>query len=141
MPSPAKMMMPEGSTVRESVKTPATVAPTESEIATLAHQLWQDNGCPDGSDKEDWFLAKAMLTSALVAKGQDESCRPSAHCGDTRDEFEMLAELRWEGGWVVWESEWGGARWIWNSATPGVEVSNRILIPTSVHADSRCEQF
>jgi hypothetical protein len=36
----------------------------------------------------------------------------------------MLAEFQWEGYWVVWESEWGGARWTWDLATPGVEVRN-----------------
>ena len=40
----------------------------------------------------------------------------------SRIEFEMLAEFRWEGHWVVWESEWGGARWIGDLVTPGVEV-------------------
>jgi hypothetical protein len=61
-------VMPDTSIVSESVKTAATVSPTESEIATLAYQLWQDNGCPVGSDKEDWFRAEAMLKNALVAK-------------------------------------------------------------------------
>jgi hypothetical protein len=60
--------MPESSTVSESQKTATTVNPTESEIATLAYQLWQDNGCPVGSDKEDWFRAEAMLKNTLVAK-------------------------------------------------------------------------
>jgi len=124
MPS-AAMMMRERGTVSEPVKTAATIGPTESEIATLAYQLWQDNGCPVGSDKEDWFLAKAMLKNALVAKRQELSRRPSVPRDDTLMEFEMLAEFRWEGHWVVWESEWGGARWIWGSATPDVEVSNR----------------
>ena len=76
MPSPAAMMMRERSTVSEPAKTAATIGPTESEIATLAYQLWQDNGCPVGSDQEDWFLAKALLKNALVAKRQDLSERP-----------------------------------------------------------------
>ena len=125
MPSPAVMMMRERSTVSEPAKTAATIGPTESEIATLAYQLWQDNGCPVGSDQEDWFLAKALLKNAPVAKHQDLSERPSVPRSDTRPEFEMLAEFRWEGHWVVWESEWGGARWIWDLGTPGVEGSNR----------------
>src|ERR1035438_5130748 len=33
---------------------------TEGEIATVAYQLWLDNGCPVGSDQEDWFRAEAM---------------------------------------------------------------------------------
>ena len=114
MLSPAAMMMRERSTVSESVKTAATVSPTESAIAAVAYQLWQDNGCPVGSDMEDWFLARAMLKNALVAKCQDLSGRPSIPRGDTRTEFEMLAEFRGEGHSVVWESEWGGARWIWD---------------------------
>ena len=125
MPSAAAMMMRERSTVSEPVKSAATIGPTESEIATLAYQLWQDNGCPLGSDKEDWFRAEAMLKNALVGKGQDLSGRPSVPRDDNRTEFETLAEFRWEGHWVVWESEWGGPRWIWDLAIPGVEISNR----------------
>ena len=127
MPSLAAMMMLERSTVSESVKTAATIGPTESEIATLAYQLWQDNGCPVGSDQEDWFRAEAMLKNALVAKRQDLPGRLSAPRDDHRIEFEMLAEYRWEGYWVVWESEWGGPRWIWALATPSVEVLNRAM--------------
>jgi hypothetical protein len=97
MPSTAAVMMRERSTVSEPVKTAVTIGPTESEIATLAYQLWQNNGCPAGSEKEDWFLAKAMLKKALAAKGQDLSGRPSVPRGDTRTEFEMLAEFRWGG--------------------------------------------
>jgi len=114
MPSHAAMTMRERSTVREPVKTAAIIGPTESEIATLAYQLWQDNGCPVGSAKEDWFRAEAMLKNALVAKRQDLAGRPSVPRGGIRTEFEMLAEFRWEGYWVVWESEWGGPRWIWD---------------------------
>ena len=68
MSSNAATTMPERSTATESVKTVTTVSPTESEIATLAYQLWQDNGCPVASDKEDWFRAEAMLRNRLVAK-------------------------------------------------------------------------
>lgn len=35
--------------------------PADSEIATLAYQLWQDRGCPIGSPDEDWFLAEAVF--------------------------------------------------------------------------------
>jgi hypothetical protein len=118
-------MMRERSTVSEPVKSAATIGPTESEIATLAYQLWQDNGCPIGSDKEDWFRAQAMLKNALVEKGQDQSGRRSVSRDDNRTEFEMPAQYRRQGHWVVWESEWAGARWSWDLATPDVEVSNR----------------
>jgi hypothetical protein len=75
LPKPAETMssyaartMGERSAASESVKTSTAVRPTESEIATLAYQLWQDNGCPVGSDKADWFRAEAMLKNRLVAK-------------------------------------------------------------------------
>jgi hypothetical protein len=113
MSSEAAKMMPERTTVSESVKTAATVSPTANEIATVAYQLWLDNGCPVESDQEDWFRAEAMLKNALVAKGEDLSRRPSIRCG-TRTESEMLAQFPWEGHWEVWESEWNGARWIWD---------------------------
>jgi hypothetical protein len=117
------MMMRERSTESEPVKTAAAIGPTESEIATVAYQLWQDNGCPVGSDKEDWFRAEAMLKDVLVAKRQDLSRRSSIPCGNIPTEFEMLAEFQLEGHWVVWESEWGGPRWIWGLAALDVEVS------------------
>src|ERR1035438_10891644 len=82
--SDAIKMMPETSTVSESVRTAATVSPTESEIATVAYQLWLDNGCPIGSDQEDWFRAEAMLKNALVAKCEDPSRPPSIPPRETR---------------------------------------------------------
>ena len=60
MPSAAAMMMRERSTVSEPVKNAATIGPTESEIATLAYQLWQDNGCPVGSAASVCLRAKAQ---------------------------------------------------------------------------------
>ena len=125
MPSAATMMMRERSTVSEPVKTAATIGPTESEIATVAYQLWLDNGCPVGSDKEDWFRAEAMLKNTLVEKGEDLSGRASVPRDDNRAGFEVLAEFQWEGHWVVWESEWGGPRWIWDLATSCVGVLHR----------------
>jgi len=31
------------------------------EIAVLAHELWRERGCPDGSPEEDWFHAAEKL--------------------------------------------------------------------------------
>jgi len=112
-------MMPERSTVTECVKTAATVSPpTESEIATLAHQLWLDNGCRVGSDQEDWFRAETMLNNALVAKCEEMSRPPTISYCETGTESEMLVEFRWEGHWEVWEREWG-ARWVWDLGHSG----------------------
>ena len=128
MSSGAAKTMPERSTVSESVKTAVTaaaVSPNESEIATVAFQLWLDKGCPVGSEQEDWFRAEAMLKNVLVAKCEDLSSRPSIPRSETRIERETLLEFRWEGHWEVWESEWGGARWIWDIDHSSVEVSQR----------------
>src|ERR1017187_3671932 len=114
MSSGAASTMPENSTVSVSVKTAATVSPTESEIATIAYQLWLDDGCPVGSDQEDWLRAEAMLKNALVAGCEDLSRSPSIPRCDIRTDSEILVEFRWEGHWEIWESEWGGARWIWD---------------------------
>jgi hypothetical protein len=32
-----------------------------NEIAALAHQLWIERGCPEGSPEEDWFQAEQKL--------------------------------------------------------------------------------
>jgi hypothetical protein len=111
-------MMPERTTPGESVKAEATVSPTESEIAAVAYQLWVNNGCPSGSDREDWYRAEAMLKDALVAKCEGPS-RGASIPRDTPTESQVLVAFRW-GHWEVWETEWGGARWIWDEATPGV---------------------
>ena len=113
MSSQAAKMMPERSTAGESAETAATISPTEREIATVAYLLWLDDGCPVGSDQEYWFRAEAMLKNALVAK-----------C-ETRPESQMAVEFIWEGHWEVWESEWGGARWVWELGHSDAEISNR----------------
>ena len=98
-PIDAAKMMPVGSSASESVETAATLGPTESEIAAAAYQLWLDNGCPVGSDQEDWFRAEAALKKALR---------------DTRTEAEIVVEIRCWGHWEVWEMEWGDPHWVWD---------------------------
>jgi hypothetical protein len=49
----------------------------QEQIASLAYQLWQQRGCPEGSPEEDWFRAEQELTGvlrvwALEAKSHDE---------------------------------------------------------------------
>lgn len=39
-------------------------------IAARAYQLWQERGCPTGSDQEDWFQAEQELKKE---KGTDAS--------------------------------------------------------------------
>ena len=35
----------------------------EKDIATLAFELWQARGCPEGSPEEDWFHAVEVLNT------------------------------------------------------------------------------
>ncbi len=36
--------------------------PQQADIAVAAYYLWQERGCPTGTDQEDWFRAEAKLT-------------------------------------------------------------------------------
>ena len=36
-----------------------------AEIASLAHELWQARGRPEGSPEEDWYQAAAQLRSRI----------------------------------------------------------------------------
>jgi hypothetical protein len=118
----------DATALQDSAKTAATVSPTEDEIARVAYRLWLERGCPHGSDQEDWFGAEAILKYALV-KGEELPRRPPVPSFDTRTQSEMLDEFAievWlEGHWEVWESEWGGARWVQGVRASGVGVSNR----------------
>ena len=61
---------------RPKSRTPEVVTPDSSEstkmaciqvdreeITGLAHQLWIERGCPNGTPDEDWFRAEAELRS------------------------------------------------------------------------------
>jgi hypothetical protein len=37
-------------------------SPSHQEIESLAHQLWEDRGCPIGTPEEDWSNAERKLT-------------------------------------------------------------------------------
>jgi hypothetical protein len=38
----------------------------QDEVAALAYNLWQERGCPNGSDQEDWFRAETELKNRRV---------------------------------------------------------------------------
>jgi len=40
-------------------------SPLSEQIAALAHALWQERGCPEGSSEEDWFKAEHQLAEQL----------------------------------------------------------------------------
>lgn len=39
----------------------------QEDIARLAYAIWQDRGCPHGTDAEDWFEAERQLSKRNVA--------------------------------------------------------------------------
>lgn len=43
------------------VSGPTIPSTTREEIATLAHKLWTDAGCKDGTDEHDWLRAEQQL--------------------------------------------------------------------------------
>jgi len=44
----------------------AEMSCNEDGIAALAYKLWQERGCPLGSDQEDWFRAESELKNRKV---------------------------------------------------------------------------
>lgn len=55
----------------ESAESAAQTAGVEQDrnqdaIAALAYQMWQERGCPLGSDQEDWFRAENELKNRKV---------------------------------------------------------------------------
>src|ERR1035438_10340277 len=80
MSNVAATMLPDSSTFNVSGKTAVTVSPTESEISTVAYQLWLNNGRPVGSDREDWLRGEATLKNAAVAQWDDRAERVSIPC-------------------------------------------------------------
>ena len=118
MSSTAARMQLERSSVSESITTVVMTDPNQSEIATMAYRLWQESGCPVGSDQDDWFRAEAMLKCDLVNESENLSRHPSSPNLDTHMDFEMTVECTGLGHWEVWEREWGGARWVWDVGYP-----------------------
>jgi hypothetical protein len=63
--------MPRKNGKTKRVKESAAIAetpnqPNEDGIAALAYKLWQERGCPTGSDQEDWFRAENELKNRKV---------------------------------------------------------------------------
>jgi hypothetical protein len=112
-----KRIDPKGKVLQTSRKTTsrdaAKTMPGESGIAAMAHELWFDRGCPARSGGVIWSRAGAILTQDLPPSREDLSGSPPV-ARRARTQSELLSQFRWEGHWEVWESEWGGPRWIWD---------------------------
>lgn len=46
----------------------ALPAPTHEQVAALAHELWQERGCPEGSDVDIWLEAERQLNGAPATR-------------------------------------------------------------------------
>jgi hypothetical protein len=51
------------STAHELPAGSCEVHPTHENIAALAYALWQEDGCPEGTDKEHWLRAEQELAT------------------------------------------------------------------------------
>ena len=48
----------------------------EEIIAKLAHQLWEERGCPEGSPEKDWYRAEEMLREGSRIPSKRPALRP-----------------------------------------------------------------
>jgi hypothetical protein len=55
--------MPQVAAERVIEEAEAAEIPFCEQIALLAHQLWEQRGCPEGSPEEDWFRAEQELAA------------------------------------------------------------------------------
>ena len=49
----------------------------EEKIAELAHQLWMERGCPDGSPEEDWLEAERRITAQMIDAPKNDEEEPN----------------------------------------------------------------
>ena len=47
--------------IQEISAEPTEQSPTHEQVVSLAHALWEQRGCPEGSSEEDWFGAENEL--------------------------------------------------------------------------------
>ncbi len=52
--------------IQEISAEPNQQSPTHEQIVSLAHALWEQKGCPEGSADEDWFEAEKDLKMAGI---------------------------------------------------------------------------
>jgi hypothetical protein len=64
------------------------------EIARLAYQLWQERGCPIGTDQEDWFRAERELAGLKRTGEEGVASQNPAERPMTSTEEADLTKLR-----------------------------------------------
>lgn len=65
-------------------------APTNQQIAALAHELWRERGCPEGSDVDIWLEAERQLNGAPPAARSHRDPIPADPGAVTADEDPAL---------------------------------------------------
>lgn len=45
----------------------------EQRIRDRAYAIWQEKGCPEGSDHEHWFLAEQEIAGTIPPNGTDQA--------------------------------------------------------------------
>lgn len=48
----------------------------ERRIRERAYQIWQENGCPEGSDHEHWFLAEQEVAATALPTTDGATAAP-----------------------------------------------------------------
>lgn len=66
--------------MRNTQPTSATPRPaTQEQIAALAHELWRERGCPEGSDIDIWLEAERQLNGAPPTQRRHDSIPADMH--------------------------------------------------------------
>jgi len=60
--------------MRKTIEHPST----EDEIRQIAYQLWLDEGCPHGRDRDHWFKAESVWREQQTAKQPAKAKRKAA---------------------------------------------------------------
>ena len=63
--------------------------PEEDHIRVRAYYLWFDRGCPNGTDRQDWFAAKQQLHTAATLSASDTPAPASAPATDAPPHFSI----------------------------------------------------
>ncbi len=72
MAAPARTITAEHATTKESGDVANQTGLQKADIEAAAYYLWQQRGCPLGSDQEDWFRAESLLKEAQKAVNEAE---------------------------------------------------------------------
>src|SRR5262245_33545804 len=76
-----------------SVQSAVPDSADHKEIAILAYQLWQERGCPIGSDQEDWFTAELEFRAHRRHEEEERSMADAEQAASTMLRFPVRSEI------------------------------------------------